>query len=551
MADSAKPSEKVEASSPGPSQEQQSRPEKPEKPDEEQFRVDVAKAEKDHAAVMDRLNAVKAKIDLARPSTKGSPAQQRQQELRAQLNTIRQQQQQLKSSKGNVREKIEQLDASLKSRIAEQKTARSRVPYKNVEEIDRQIERLEKQVDTGTMKLVDEKKALAEVSSLRKQRKGFGQFDQAEKGIADTKAQLTDLRKSLEDPEAKSLSERYTAVAKEWEDVKAQQDEAYKSINSLRDEKTKLQAEQQETYSAIRSIKNKYYAQKKAYSDYEHEAYKARRERQKAQREIIEREKRKKVADQRLEEASRPAYLDQILSAEGLIRFFDKSATNDTTTPTEPSKFAAPALRTIDESDFKGTKVLRKDDREENYFVGGGGKKGKKGKKNGGTASATSGTGAETGAVAGKFNLSVGVIEELGALNIEPPMSQADVPGVVEKLKAKVETWKKDQDRQTKANIDKAQKEIDRLEKEGLDATAVDADGSTSNGRKPATAPSSADGAPTKPTAASVDGAGTDATVPSKGAGADDDPAAELKAQNDAAADAAEELEKAKIEDQA
>ena len=367
------------------------------------------------------------------------------------MNTIRQQQQQLKSSKGNVREKIEQLDASLKSRIAEQKTARSRVPYKNVEEIDRQIERLEKQVDTGTMKLVDEKKALAEVSSLRKQRKGFGQFDQAEKGIADTKAQLTDLRKSLEDPEAKSLSERYTAVAKEWEDVKAQQDEAYKSINSLRDEKTKLQAEQQETYSAIRSIKNKYYAQKKAYSDYEHEAYRARRERQKAQREIIEREKRKKVADQRLEEASRPAYLDQILSAEGLIRFFDKSATNDTTTPTEPSKFAAPALRTIDESDFKGTKVLRKDDREENYFVGGGGKKGKKGKKNGGTASATSGTGAETGAVAGKFNLSVGVIEELGALNIEPPMSQADVPGVVEKLKAKVETWKKDQDRQTKA----------------------------------------------------------------------------------------------------
>ena len=497
MADSTKPSEKAEVSSPSPAQEQQSRPEKPDKPDEEQFRVDVVKAEKDHAALVDRLvsayfqstmlfcvylsrqiycllpcayfktwsadvvllqNAVRAKLDLARPSTKGSPAQQRQQELRAQLNTIRQQQQQLKSSKGNVREKIEQLDASLKSRIAEQKTARSRVPYKNVEEIDRQIERLEKQVDTGTMKLVDEKKALAEVSSLRKQRKGFGQFDQAEKGIADTKAQLTDLRKSLEDPEAKSLSERYTAVSKEWEAVKAEQDEAYKSINSLRDEKTKLHAEQQETYGAIRAIKNKYHAQKRAYLDYEREAYKARRERQKAQREIIEREKRKKIADQRLEEASRPAYLDQILSAEGLIRFFDKSAANGTSTstePTEPSKFAAPALRTIDESEFKGTKVLKKDDREENYFVGGGGKKGKKGKKNGGTASATNGTGAENGAVAGKFNLSVGVIEELGALNIdppiEPPMSQADVPRVVEKLKAEVETWKEDQDRQTKA----------------------------------------------------------------------------------------------------
>lgn len=170
------------------------------------------------------------------------------------------------------------------------------------------------------------------------------------------------------------------------------------------------------------------------------------------------------MADQRLEEASQPAYMDQILTAEGLIRYFDRSSTGaSTSSPVEPGKLAAQASRTVAAGDLKGVKVVRKDEREDNYFMGGGGKKNKKGRKNGantgpgtGTASPTSGTGTATptegaGATGGKFNLSVGVIEELGKVDIEPPMGQADVPGVVEKLKAKLERWKKDQDRQTKA----------------------------------------------------------------------------------------------------
>ncbi len=321
------------------------------------------------------------------------------------------------------------------------------------------------------MKLVDEKKALAEVSSLRKQRKGFAQFDEAQKGIDDAKAQLAELRKGLDDPEAKALSERYTVISKELDEIKAEQDEAYKSINSLRDERTKLQTEQQEKYSAIRSIKDRYYTQKKAYADYEHEAYKVRREKQKAQRDAFERERRKKVADQRLEEASRPAYMDEILTVEGLIRYFDPSsiAASDSSASKSPSsgKFAAQASRTVaTPEDFKGVKVVKKDDREENYLFMGTNKKGKKGRKNnqnGGTASPGGGgssvagtnTGTSTptteGGSSNKFQLSVGVIEELGKVDVEPPMSQVDVPAVVEKLKTKLEQWKKDQEKQTKA----------------------------------------------------------------------------------------------------
>ena len=358
--------------------------------------------------------------------------------------SIRQQQSGFKTSRGSIQDKVNALDAQLKSRIAEQKTARSRVAFKNVEEVDREIQRLEKQVDAGTMKLVDEKKALAEISGLRKQRKGFAGFEEAQKGIDDVKAQIAELRKGMDNPEAKALSERYNAIAKELDDIKAEQDEAYKGISSLRDERTKLHAEQQEKYTAMRDIKDQFHKARLAYRDYEQEQWRQRQERQKAERDAYQKDKRRKIADKKLEEASEPAYMDEILTAEGLIRYFDPSAAAASKVLRGPSGFAAEAQRTVDSSDIKGTRVSKKEDREGNYFMGTGGKKGKKGKRGNAESPAPS-TPTE-----GKFNLSIGVIEELAKVNVEPPMNQSDVPSVVEKLKAKLDHWKAEQDKKTK-----------------------------------------------------------------------------------------------------
>lgn len=390
-------------------------------------------------------SAIKAKIDLAQPLTKDSPAGKKQQELRAELQAIRQQQSGFKSSKTSTQEKIAALDAQLKSRMAEQKTARSRVPYKSAEEIDREIQRLERQVDTGAMKLVDEKKALAEISNLRKMRKGFAGFDEAEKGIADVKAQISELRKGLDNPEATALSQKYDQIAQELASIKSDQDQAYKNLNSLRDERNKLHAEQQEKYSAVKDIKDRYHKAKRAHREYEREQARIRQEKYRADMEAKQKERRKEAARQKLEEASQPAYLDEILTAEGLIRYFDPSTSEAEKTLRGPSGFAAEAQRTVEAADFKGTKVLRKDEREDTYFMGTGGKKGKKGKKGGASGSPAPGTPTE-----GKFNLSMGIIEELAKVNIGTPMNQSDVPTVVEKLKAKRDHWKSEQEKKTK-----------------------------------------------------------------------------------------------------
>lgn len=493
---------------------------KPEKPDEQKYRESLGKAQKEHAAAQERVDAIKTKIDLAQPQNKDSPSGKRQQELRTELQYIRREQSSFKSSRGGIQEKIAGLDARLKSQIAEQKTKRSQVSWKNTGDIDQEIQRQEKVAESSNATLVDQKKAIAEISSLRKQKKAFGGFDEAQRGIDKVKADIADLRKQLDNPEAKALSQRYDEADRELKAIKAEQDEAYKGLNSLRDERSKAYADQQEKWASMKDIKDQYFKANKSYRDWDQEQFRMRQEKQKAERDAYQKEKRRKIAEKKLEEASEPAYMDEILTAEGLIRYFDPSSPEASKSLRGPSAFAAEAQRSVDtNSNFKGIKVSKKEDREDTYFMGTGGKKGKKGKKGSAAGSPAPGTPSE-----GKFNLSIGIIEELAKANVEPPMSQAGVPAAVEKLKEKRDQWKKDQEKKTKENVEKAQKEIDRLEAEAKEPQPSTSTRRTHDtAKKPATANQSVNGTASAET--------------------------ELAQEKDADADVTEDLKKASIEE--
>jgi hypothetical protein len=123
-----------------------------------------------------------------------------------------------------------------------------------------------------------------------------------------------------------------------------------------------------------------------------------------------------------------------------LLRFLDPSYSAEKAPLQAPSQFQATAQRTVDDSGIKGMKVVRKE--EEDYFTGTGGKKGKKGRKGAATESPAA-------ASTAKYSCPPSVIEDCEFLNIDPPMSAADIPGVQEKVKAKLDHWKADQDAQT------------------------------------------------------------------------------------------------------
>jgi uncharacterized coiled-coil DUF342 family protein len=380
--------------------------------------------------------AAKSKVDLAQGNNKDSPQGQKMASLKSELAEIRKKHQVHKDARTKNQDQVKKLDDKLKSLFNEQKNARGKVPYKSEQDIDREIDRLQKQVDTGTMKLVDEKKALGEISSLHRAKKSFAGFAQLDKQIADVKTQIADLKKSGDNPEVKALNDRYDEIQEQLNSMKKESDDAFKNLNSLRDERSKAYTEQNETFSKIKEIKDAYHQSRRAHRDYENEIRKQRRDKAVAEKAAYEAGKRREIAQRKLEEASAPAYQDEIMAAEGLMRHFDPSSA-PAKEEVASGKFAASASRTVDDSAFKGMKVVKKEDEE--YFAGSGGKK-KKGKK---TAAPTASSGPE------KFHLSIDVIEQLARIGVDPPVSQSHVPIVMTKLKEKVEFWKGDQKRKT------------------------------------------------------------------------------------------------------
>jgi chromosome segregation ATPase len=386
-------------------------------------------------------NAAKAKLELAQPKSKDgtpSPTLKRRQELQMKLNEIRKEQAGGKAGRTNTFDQIKKLDEQLKSRIAEQRTARSRVAFKNVDEVDREIEHLEKQVNGGMMKLVDEKKALAEISALRKQRKNFAGFEDSQKGIDDVKSKIKALRDQLDDPAAKARSDEYNKIQTELDAIKAEQDEVFKNIHGLRAQREELYKESQAKYQVMRALEDNHWKSKKAYQAFEYEQRQKVRERIKVEQEQYNLQKKRERAEKVLTEASEPAYLDEIRRAQSLIHYLDPSTATEAKPLLAPSGLSAEAQRTVDDSGIKGMKVVKKE--EEDYFSGTGGKKGKKGRK---------GPASPAAPAPGKFVLPPSVMEDCSSMGIEPPMSATDIPAVLEKVKEKLAFWRADQKAQT------------------------------------------------------------------------------------------------------
>lgn len=153
---------------------------KPERPDQAQFDASLKIAQDEHNAVREQIvrlvspscrcvflsvrthlaqNAVKARLDLVKTPGK-SP---RQQELYEKLNDLRNAQQAKKGGRARIEDRMKDLDTSIKAKIKEQNTAKGKIPYKTVEELDDAVKRLEAGVESGKLKLVDERKSLAEI----------------------------------------------------------------------------------------------------------------------------------------------------------------------------------------------------------------------------------------------------------------------------------------------------------------------------------------------------------------------------------------------------
>lgn len=324
------------------------------------------------------------------------------------------------------------------------------------------------------MKVADEKRALADITTFKRNRRVVEGFQTDEDAIATDRAAAAELKKQLDDPEGQAISARYDAIQAELDELKKQVDEAHEARGKLLDERTELQGQLDVLYNLKRESGQRYRDANDKFFAKVSEDRARRAERERAQREADEQAKKKEIVDRLREEAEMPAFQVQIEDCQTLIDSFSGKTTNVSNLSTEPAKEKAgltgvPQLdiRKVEAGPSDGLIVRKKKGEEEDaYFVGK-----KKGKKQSAKAAPAAGTNSSDAAgSADRLNIPLGTLTALLNLSIPPPASSSDIPRVVEDLKTKKAWFVANQARVTAENKAKAEEQIKRLV--GKSATA-------------------------------------------------------------------------------
>jgi hypothetical protein len=340
---------------------------------------------------------------------------------------------------------------------------------------------LEKQIESGNMKLADEKRALQEISQIKRSRRLVEKFQEDQGTIDSSRQEIDDLKKQLDDPEAKALSERFEVIKTELDEINKGHEEAYADRNKLFEERDNvnnqikaLLQEKRERQQAYRDAHDRHWA--KISED------RARRaEKMRSQRAEEEAQKKLEIAQRLRDEASAPAFQSHVEDCQTLIDFFSGKSSATVAPKSANSPFARAEVTGVPKLEIRQVDAVpegavirkKKGDEEDNYFMGGKGRKSKKGSTSKPADGSTEDNSPALLPATDKLHIPLGNLSALLALSIPVPDSQADVPRVIEDLKTKKVWFEANQDRITKENIEKAEAEIARLTRQEPKASAT------------------------------------------------------------------------------
>lgn len=323
------------------------------------------------------------------------------------------------------------------------------------------------------MKIVDERKTLTEISNLKRLRKTVESFQAEQETIEKDRAEVDALRKQLDDPESKAMSEKYDTIKAELDGLKKESDAAYEGRTKLFDERTELQTKLDALWKKKKDAQQGHREANDAYWKKVSDDRARRAEKALVEKKAYEETKRREIAEELLETAKEPAYAADIQDCQTLTDYFTRisgggaSASTTTELYSRPEVAGAPKLELRKGGDtMEGLAPLKKKGEDEiNYFVA---KKGKKAAptKSYGQAAPAPPTATESSSPASvQLNIPFGTLSGLMALAIPPPTNMSEVPRVIEDLKTKKAWYQANQARVTKENVAKAEAAIEKLNK--------------------------------------------------------------------------------------
>lgn len=359
--------------------------------------------------------------------------------------------------------------------------SRSKSAYKSPSDVDAAIARLNAQIETGSLKLVDERRALNEISNLRKSRKAVETFTQQQESIDKDREQVEKLRQQLDDPQSRALSKRFDDVRSELDSLKAKAEKSGESRQQLLAKRGEVQAKLDDLWKKRRARQADFRTENDNFQSKVRQEREKRNEKLREEKRAEEARRRKDDEKSLREDAALPAYTKEIEDCDVLIRYFlsktgggieDEASADAEKKPLEGVKPLE--IRKIEngEDAFSGATIAKKKDQDEDlgYFVGASKKnKGKNKKKRGVPLSLdeespkTSGAESAPTLKGAGFNVSLPTLSALLSLNIPPPNNQADIHRVVENLRLKKAYFVGDQKRKTQENIENVEKKLAAL----------------------------------------------------------------------------------------
>lgn len=437
------------------------------KPDKKAYDAEQDKIKAEIDALQIKLTSVRDKIG---GTTKSGPGNDHRNALRAELDSIRDKQSANKTSRGKVLDQLKSLQDGVQKKIKDLQAAKTKISFRTVAEVDAHIKHLEKQVESGNMKLAEEKRALQDISSSKRNRRAVEGFQAEQESIDALRHSIDELKKQLDDPESKAVSERYDAIKAELDELKREGDEAYPDRSKLFEERDNLQSQIKNLFNEKRDSAQRFRDANDRYWNKVNEDRARRAERARLQRAAEEAQKKQDLAERIREEAQVPAFQAQIEDCQTLIDYFSGKSSGHVSFKSASLSVKAEVagvpkldIRKVEEIPEGLVALNKKGKAEDAYFVGGKGKgKGKKGqpKENGLSEESTA---ASSSSANTPLNVPLPTLSALLSLSIPPPSASVDVPRVIEDLKTKKTWFEANQARVTAENISKAEADIRRL----------------------------------------------------------------------------------------
>lgn len=398
----------------------------------QEFNDQIESLKNERKKVQDKIDAA-----MTDPDSKSALS-----EARTKLGTLKSQKQKLIDEKKAMRNSLDATKKDTEKLIKDKKDVRSNVKFGSLEEINKEIAKLQRLQETTTMTLNEEKKLIKEMDALKASKSHIAELakkDNSLDGIRETR---------------KTIQESLKAKDKEIDGVSAQIDDIMKILKSQNEKDSKKRDaiqglfKERDTFkkkmSAIIDSKDKvrdeYREANNKWFNYQR-AVKAKKkiewEAEKAAREAEHQEYLKKLEE---EEAKKIPYEEEQELCEFLADFLERTYLEKS--EKEASKEESDVVAVKDDP-FAGMTPMKKNTEDFTAVT-----KSKKKRIRAAKPEA--------------FSLSVDLIDQFGLLQLSPPTKKSDVEKSVEELRTK-KAWYKEQPRgsvPTASEIRKTKKKV-------------------------------------------------------------------------------------------